>query len=87
MKAKEIHDLLLSLLIRGLGFWMLYGLLPNYYDVLGHLHDWFYPSKVETGSVVDMAASIFYLVMNSLPAIYFILGAPPLLKWATRKKE
>ena len=29
MKAKEIHDLLLSLFLRGLGIWILYGALDN----------------------------------------------------------
>jgi hypothetical protein len=30
---------------------------------------------------------LFYLVFRVIAAAYFILGAPPFLKWATRKSD
>ena len=81
MKAKEIHYYLLSLFIRGLGIWTLYlgiGELPqDAYQFLAAPH---FPPGFDFPS--------FYIVaFRFLVAVYFILGAPPFLKLATRDKD
>jgi hypothetical protein len=79
MNTKEIHDNLLSLFLRGLGVWLLYlatGWFLRFWDTLwAHV----------TGGYIDWYA-LFHFFGHFLVAAYFILGAPPFLKWATCRK-
>ena len=80
MTAKEIHDNLLSLFIRGLGVWMLYEAVPRVYGIADDFRSVLAPpNNTWTANWWDL----FYLFVNVLAAAYFILGAPPFLKWAT----
>ena len=84
MTAKEIHDNLLSLFIRGLGVWLLYLALSteNFISFWDTLYRHFTPGADTT---VDWEA-LFIIFVHLLVAAYFILGAPPFLKAATRDK-
>ena len=42
---KQIHDALLSLLVRGLGFWLLYLAVENVYSFYGDITDLISPSR------------------------------------------
>ena len=84
MKAKEIHDLLLSLLVRGLGFWLLYGALVGgpLDGIEKSIYLTFAPDRTPNPDVPQWG-DIYYFVVQLLPAIYLITGAPPFPKWAT----
>ncbi len=82
MKTKEIHDYLLSLFIRGLGIWVLYLSLDNLYNVANDIYQLFVPGPSRHWDWGDL----YFLGVRLLIAAYFILGAPPFLKLATREK-
>ena len=83
MKIKEIHDYLLSLLIRSLGIWVLYLSLDNLTNVASDIYLAFVPDPPRHPDWSD----VYFLGVKLLMAAYFILGAPPFLKWATREKD
>jgi hypothetical protein len=89
MKPKEIHDLLLSFLVRGLGFWLLYqAFTSGYYVSVGNdeIRMTLSPDQTPNPSRPDWWM-LFFFLWQLIPAIYFIFGAPPFLKWATRKRD
>ena len=88
MKPKEIHDSLLSLLVRGLGFWLLYGTLigSSLDNIEKSIYLTFWPDRTPNPEVPQWS-SLYFFVVQLLPAIYLIAGAPPFLKWATRKRD
>jgi hypothetical protein len=79
MKIKEIHDCLLSLFIRGIGVWLLYGAVPRATDLVYHFSD-------NDFNWARIWWNLLFLIVDIAIAAYFILGAPPFLKWATRCK-
>lgn len=83
MKPKEIHDYLLSLFIRSLGIWVLYLSLDNLNAVENGIYVLFVPNPPREWDWADL----YFLAVRVLAAAYFILGAPPFLKWATRSRD
>ena len=84
MTAKEIHDHLLSLFIRGLGVWLLYIALSSE-SIFPFLDSLYRHFTIGAGSDVEWE-DLFFVFVRLLVAAYFILGAPPFLKSATRGK-
>lgn len=83
MKVKDIHDYLLSLFVRGLGFWLLYLSIDRLTTVVSDIDLAIHPSPYKSPDWSD----ILYLAVKVATAAYFILGAPPFLKWATRGQD
>jgi hypothetical protein len=85
MTAKEIHDNLLSLFVRGLGVWLLYLALsgPQFISVLDTIYTLFYTLFVPDPKYQPNWEYSFFDFVELLVAAYFILGAPPFLKAAT----
>ncbi len=83
MTIREIHNYILSLFLRGLGVWLLFGASDH---VIAYAR--YIPENLISGmdhsfwdNVISDGLSI--VVRLSL-AGYFMLGAPPFLKWATQ---
>ena len=86
MKPKEIHDLLLSLLCRGLGFWLLYLYMPYLIDFTDQIQNEFLPDPSQHRSAYDLIYGVIEFAVKIAIAAYFILGAPPFLKRATQTR-
>jgi hypothetical protein len=87
MKPKEIHDLLLSLLVRGLGIWMLYSFFVQG-SIDGMVSDFLYLfSGAKDMNLGGMRDDYIRWIAQFGAAVYLILGAPPFLKWATRERR
>jgi hypothetical protein len=84
MRPREIQYYLLSLFVRGLGFWLLYDAAHTFEAALDSLYLYFFPTNPET--MVQVIGQLFELAVKLVPAVYFIAGAPPLLKKATQEK-
>ena len=84
MKIKEIHDYSLSLFIRGLGVWLLYQYLPF---VTTFVDDFSRFVKPPDSRWTYLGWDLVYFIVRLVIAGYFILGAPPFLRWATRDKN
>jgi hypothetical protein len=87
MKPKEIHDLLLSLLVRGLGFWLLYQFWDNFIGLVEMILDSFSPTASDHRTAYQITYNFVEFAAKIGVAAYLILGAPPFLKWATRKRD
>jgi hypothetical protein len=73
------------LFLRGLGIWILYSAVDSVYVVLTELAKLFFPANfVDHFSAFDAYQVFVPLAAKVLLAAWFILGAPPFLKWATR---
>lgn len=84
MKIKEIHDYLLSLFLRGIGVWLLYEVSLGLDQIVNDLRSLIAPpNNTWVASWWDLG----YFLIHLVSAAYFILGAPPFLKWATQGKE
>ena len=82
MRAKEIHYYLLSLALRGFGFWMLFGLADRVASFANFLFIFFFLRTESTW--LNIFQDGFLVLVHLILAAYFILGAPPFLKWATQ---
>jgi hypothetical protein len=86
MNAKEIHDHLISLFFRCIGGWLLYLAVNNFITVAGDFIYWVFPHPNQNpGERWDDVRDVLFLVAKLLAAAYFLLGAPPFLRWACRK--
>ena len=87
MKPKEIHDLLLSLFLRGLGIWILYSAVEHVYEFVHSIARFCFPATYSSPGLSGVVEPLLYLLVKVLLAAYFILGAPPFLKWSTRNRD
>lgn len=86
MKPKEIHDLLLSLFIRGLGFWVLYLSTDTFFTIVDHVTALLSPDRDMHRPMWAFESDAIWMAAKLAVAAYLILGAPPFLKWATRDR-
>jgi len=89
MNFKEIHYYLLSLLVRGLGFWLLFALTVAVNDFAAEVIKWFQNdgNYYAMPPKEPMVTAGLLLIVRIAVSVYFILGAPPLLSLATKDRE
>jgi len=81
---KQIHDALLSLFVRGLGIWLLYLAVENVITFYGDIIDLISPPR--PGDQNHWGWDFSWLFLHLVLAAYFVLGAPPFLRWATSSR-
>ncbi len=83
MTIREIHNNLLSLFLRGLGVWLLFGASDRVISYAGTVIQALTPHEGHSYRN-DLILYGLLTIVHVLVAGYFMLGAPPFLKWATQ---
>jgi hypothetical protein len=88
MNVKEVHDHVVSLFFRCFGVWLLYLAVENFISIAGDFIYVIFPHETLTPAQhwADLRSVLLFLA-KLLAAAYFLLGAPPFLRWATKKPK